>query len=785
MAHDDTSFDAVFCGAIEIASSEARAAFVAQACGSDDGLRRRIERLVDAHFRADSFLESPPPSATLPTDSARSTEVAGTMIGPYKLVQSVGEGGMGTVYMAEQTHPVRRRVALKLIKAGMASRQVLARFGAERQALALMDHPYIAKVFDAGTSDTGRPYFVMELVKGIPITKFCDERRLTVRERIELFVPVCQAVQHAHPKGIIHRDLKPSNILMAVYDGQPVPKIIDFGVAKATGPRLTDQTLYTQFGTIVGTLEHMSPEQAELNQLDIDSGSDISSLGVLLFELLTGSTPLQHKRVGQTAFLEVLRVIREEESPLPSMRLSKTGELQAEIKAQNAALAQLRLTEVAEDKAMHRLFDSWLAQANAGRLSRRVGQRFDSLAAVRKATKLAAVLTLPEERFLELRNAAIACLILPDLRLAKQWPGWPYGSHYVDFDGKLEQYARVDKQGAVSIRRVAGDEEIAHLAGSGSETFTQFSRDGRFLAVYSAIGVSVWKLAQAEPVKVVQQPAGDAYGIAFGPDSGHCAVGHADGSISVYDLASGEPPRRLPSGRRAACLAFHPKDRQIAVSCATSVEIRDLDSGRAVTDLQHQVSTESLAWHPDGKTLAVGSHAMIHLWDVPSGNQTMALEGLRNGGIQIAFNHAGDLLASLGWEGMLRLWDPRTGMQLFSTMPALPCIPRFHPDDRLLAGDARDGRLGLWEVAACREYRTLVRQPVPSRGRGLAGGVQPSGLTRQHREKRADPIKVTCPPGVTWFPGNRGSIRRSTALRREKNRLKPGLVPSSSGRAAY
>ena len=222
-------------------------------------------------------------------------EQPGSLIGPYKLLQPIGEGGMGTVYMAEQTQPVRRMVALKVIKAGMDSRQVLARFEAERQALALMDHPNIAKVLDAGTTDDGRPYFVMELVKGIPITRYCDEHRLTPRERLELFIPVCQAVQHAHQKGIIHRDLKPSNVLVALYDGKPVPKVIDFGVAKATGPRLTERTLFTEFGAVVGTLEYMSPEQAELNQLDIDTRSDIYTLGVLLYELLTGTTPLERE----------------------------------------------------------------------------------------------------------------------------------------------------------------------------------------------------------------------------------------------------------------------------------------------------------------------------------------------------------------------------------------------------------------------------------------------------------------------------------------------------------
>jgi serine/threonine protein kinase len=231
---------------------------------------------------------------------------------------------MGVVFMAEQSRPVQRTVALKIIKPGMDTRQVIARFEAERQALALMDHPNIAKVLDAGTTDTGRPYFVMELVKGMPITKYCDDRHLTPRARLELFIPVCQAVQHAHQKGIIHRDLKPSNVMIALYDGRPVPKIIDFGVAKATGSKLTERTLFTEFGAILGTLEYMSPEQAELNQLDVDTRADIYSLGVLLYELLTGTTPLERKRMKATALDEVLRLIREEDPPKPSTRLSTT-----------------------------------------------------------------------------------------------------------------------------------------------------------------------------------------------------------------------------------------------------------------------------------------------------------------------------------------------------------------------------------------------------------------------------------------------------------------------------
>src|SRR5438445_329773 len=269
-----------------------------------------------------------------PTIDRAVAERPGTVIGPYKLLQQIGEGGMGTVFMAEQTEPVKRKVALKIIKAGMDSKQVVARFEAERQALAMMDHVNIARVFDGGATDSGRPYFVMELVHGVPITKYCDDNHLTPRERLELFVPVCQAIQHAHQKGIIHRDVKPSNVMITLYDGKPVPKVIDFGVAKATEQRLTERTLFTQYGTLVGTLEYMSPEQAEMSALGVDTRSDIYSLGVLLYELLTGSTPLTRKRLREAAYGEILRMIKEEEPPKPSMRLSDSGEALASISAQ-------------------------------------------------------------------------------------------------------------------------------------------------------------------------------------------------------------------------------------------------------------------------------------------------------------------------------------------------------------------------------------------------------------------------------------------------------------------
>jgi tetratricopeptide (TPR) repeat protein/serine/threonine protein kinase len=338
----------IFLTALELATPAEREAYLRDVCGNNEALRAAVAELLAAHERAGNILDAPPVAAggTVAQDNpgACSLEQPGAVIGPYKLIEQIGEGGMGTVWMAQQQEPVKRLVAVKLIKAGMDSRQVIARFEAERQALALMDHPHIAKVLDGGTTGSGRPYFVMDLFKGVPITRYSDEHHLTPRQRLELFLPVCQAVQHAHQKGIIHRDLKPSNVLVALYDGRPVPKVIDFGVAKAAGQALTEKTLVTGFGNIVGTLEYMSPEQAEVNQLDIDTRSDIYSLGVLLYELLAGSPPFTRKELEKAGMLEMLRVIREQEPSKPSTKLSTADGLPT--LAANRGTEPARLTKL-------------------------------------------------------------------------------------------------------------------------------------------------------------------------------------------------------------------------------------------------------------------------------------------------------------------------------------------------------------------------------------------------------------------------------------------------------
>jgi eukaryotic-like serine/threonine-protein kinase len=331
MSSEHPDEEQIFRAAFKIASESERQAYLKQACGENEALLNRVEVLLQALTGAGDFLESAAEDFALTLEESTLTELPGTVIGRYTLLEKIGEGGMAVVYMAEQKQPIRRRVALKLIKPGMDSKQVIARFETERQALALMDHPNIAKVLDAGATETGRPYFVMELVKGISITEFCEKSSLNTQTRLELLIAVCQAVHHAHQRGIIHRDIKPSNVMVTLHDGVPVPKVIDFGIAKAVNQQLTEKTVFTCYAQMIGTPEYMSPEQAEMSGLNIDIRTDVFSLGVLLYELLTGTTPFDSEYLLSRGYAEIQRIIREEEPAKPSTKVSTLGKALAHI----------------------------------------------------------------------------------------------------------------------------------------------------------------------------------------------------------------------------------------------------------------------------------------------------------------------------------------------------------------------------------------------------------------------------------------------------------------------
>ncbi len=699
---------AVFIAALEKDDPVERAAFLDQACADDLPLRQRIERLLKAHEPADSFLERRPPGLGVTVDEQPTAEHPGTTIGSYKLLQHIGEGGMGVVFMAEQQQPVRRKVALKIVKPGMDSKQVIARFEAERQALALMDHQHIAKVFDAGTTDSGRPYFVMELVHGVPITKYCDDHHLTPNARLELFLPVCHAVQHAHQKGIIHRDLKPSNVLVCLYDGAAVPKVIDFGVAKATGQQLTERTMFTQFGTLVGTLEYMSPEQAEMSQLGIDTRSDVYSLGVLLYELLTGTTPLERHRLREAGFDEFRRLIREEEPPKPSTRLSTSGVALAAISAQ-------RQTEPAQLTRLVRGELDWIVMKalekdrngryeTANELARDVehylhdepveacpptaGYRLGKFA--RKHQKLLAT------------AAAFVALLL----LGIAGSGWQAVRA-----SQAEQQANANAARAQEKEQEANQQrdeaqqqrdEARALAEKLQVALEQLRRTT--YAAHMNLAHNAWEAnaGNAERVrKLLEQHR---------PKPGETDLRGFEWYY-LYRLCHSD---LLTLKGVGSSVAYSPDGRRLAgPSDDNTVKVWDAQTGQELLTFKgHTDEAFSVAFSPDGKRLASTAYdKTVKVWDGQTGQELLTFKGHTAVAFSVAFSPDGQRLASTAGDQTVKVWDGQTGQELLSLKghpgPRHDYRVAFSPDGKRLASQSVDNTMKVWDAQTGQELLTL------------------------------------------------------------------------------
>jgi WD40 repeat protein/serine/threonine protein kinase len=685
----------IFGIALQLTDAQERSRFLDEACGGDDALLRRIKNLLRNHERAGSFLERAPGdlgaaltesdspasagepdaySATMTTPTP--TEGAGARIGPYKLLEQIGEGGMGVVYLAEQSAPIKRRVALKIIKPGMDTRQVLARFDAERQALALMDHPHIAKVLDAGSTEAGHPFFVMELVRGVPITDYCDDKQLTPRERLELFVPLCEAIQHAHQKGIIHRDIKPSNVLVTLHDDKPVLKVIDFGVAKATSGQLTDQTMFTGIAQMIGTPLYMSPEQAAQSGLDIDTRSDIYSLGVLLYELLTGTTPFDKDRLQKAAYDEIRRIIRDEEPQRPSMRLSSLGDTLPSVSAQRKMeprklsqfmqvdLDWIVMKALEKDRArryetassfaadVHRYLSGepvlavppsaayrlwkFASRHRAAMLTAAAIALLLSAAAAisiwqafvatrasheadrarRAAERARDAATLAEERQREIRLSAEADLYCAEMNLA--------GQALVEPKGLRRVVELIDRWQPKRVERDLRGWEWYYLQSiSHPDTLNirsvwpsvaKWSTDGKLMAVAALDGTSIRNGATGKALRPLVEPVGRLNDLAWDPSGKRLATASTAGQVCVWDVSTG-------------------------AKISTLGEL----SGEA----------QGVAWSPDGTSIvatakgATLGSSSVTLWTVADGKRLWALEHERTiYPFRCAFSPSGDFISA-------------------------------------------------------------------------------------------------------------------------------------------
>jgi WD40 repeat protein/serine/threonine protein kinase len=718
----------IFFQALDKPSAE-RSAFLDQACVGQSPLRQQVEVLLVNHFRADSFMDEPAINADTVLSEVTISEGPGCRIGRYKLLQKIGEGGMGVVYMAEQEEPVRRRVAFKIIKLGMDTKQVVARFEAERQALALMDHPNIARVLDGGATDTGRPYFVMELVQGVPITEFCDKNKLSARERIELFIPVCQAIQSAHQKGIIHRDIKPSNILVTLNGGAPVPKVIDFGVAKATNQKLTEKTLFTNYATMIGTPAYMSPEQAEMSSLDVDTRTDIYSLGVLLYELLTGTTPFPEERLRSVGYGEMQRIIAEEEPVRPSTRLSTMKDEQRGVVVPNRGVSGLALADVFSSD-LDWIVMKCLEKDRARRYETANGLAID----IQRHLDNEPIIARPPSQLYKIQKFArrnkVACLAAVTvgaaliLGISLATIGFFQARWQRNQARKAQDIASAAQAQAQANARIAREEELyarrrAYVA---NMNVVQQAWDEGHLGRAQALLQSqipkpgepdlrgfewryLWALCKDQSRAAYTNFDDGISGLALSPGGQFIAVatGHL---VKFLDLSLKRQLAELhdDSTNQIGCLSFLPISTNILATAGPSGSIRfwDFNTKEITTFADGLPSVNAITFSPDGKKLAAAALHHLIVWDVAfrrilwSTNLSPSPPGA------IAFSPDGKILVSGGGarNGNARVWDAENGNQL-QPFPLLHSGWMnqivFSPDGKTLATGAADDKLILWD----------------------------------------------------------------------------------------
>jgi WD40 repeat protein/serine/threonine protein kinase len=753
MTASNNCIESVFAAALEFASPDERAAYLGQVCAGDLSLRERVEALLRAHDRSNHFLDR---SAARPAalqeigDDVAFYECPGTCVGPYKLLEQIGEGGFGVVFMSEQQQPVRRQVALKVIRPGMDTKQVVARFEAERQALALMDHTNIARVLDAGATESGRPYFVMELVRGIPITDFCDENRVTPRERLELFLTVCQAVQHAHQKGIIHRDLKPSNVLVTLLDGTPVVKVIDFGIAKALGrDRLTDKTVVTGFAHMLGTPLYMSPEQAEMSGQDADTRTDIYSLGVLLYELLTGMTPFDKDRLKDASYDEIRRILREEEPAKPSTRISTLGQAAATVstnrKSEPKRLSQLFRGELdwivmmALEKDRNRRYET--ASAFAADVQRYLhdepvqacppsaGYRFRKFTRRNKAALMtAAAITISVLTAGAVSSGLIwranrelrQTVYFQSIALAqREWSANNLSGMerlldacQTDLCGWEWRYLRRLRYKALPLMEHA--RAVFSVA---------VSPDGERVASSSQDGIiKIWDAKTAQELRSIPAHKDHVRSIAFSPDGQWLASGSWDKTVKVWDAQTGRGRYTLTGHQGEVwSVAFSPDGKLLASAGGNGqvcgeLKLWDTITGQEVRSFRGHTDTVSgVVFSPGGQRLAsgaAGTDKTVRLWDVQTGQELLRFRDHQQGVMGVAFSPDGRLLASCGSErnglGELKVWDADTGQVIrdLHHTRGVWCVA-FSPDGRRLASGSFDQTVKLWDVASGQEALTL------------------------------------------------------------------------------